>query len=65
MLTNVLSVKQLAADEALTLYPFRWSTAERMFFDLEEVLNLNRLYAANPNAVAMQVYAPSTPSRSR
>jgi hypothetical protein len=28
-----------------------------MFFDLKEVLNLNRLYAANPNAVAMQVYA--------
>ena len=28
-----------------------------MFFDLKEVLNLNRLYAANPNAVAMQVFA--------
>ena len=28
-----------------------------MFFDLKEVLNLNRVYAANPNAVAMQVYA--------
>jgi hypothetical protein len=28
-----------------------------MFFDLKKVLNLNRLYAANPNAVAMQVYA--------
>ena len=28
-----------------------------MFYDLKEVLNLNRLYAANPNAVAMQVYA--------
>ena len=25
--------------------------------DLKEVLNLNRIYAANPNAVAMQVYA--------
>ena len=24
---------------------------------LKEVLNLNRIYAANPNAVAMQVYA--------
>ena len=56
VLTNVLSVTQLAAEEALTLYPFRWSI-ERMFFDLKEVLNLNRLYAANPNAVAMQVYA--------
>lgn len=28
-----------------------------MFVDLKEVLNLNRLYAANPDAVAMQVYA--------
>jgi Transposase DDE domain len=54
--TNVLSPVQLAAEEALALYPFRW-TIERMFFDLKEVLNLNRLYAANPNAVAMQVYA--------
>lgn len=56
VLTNVLSPTQLAAEEALALYPFRWSI-ERMFFDLKEVLNLNRLYAANPNAVAMQVYA--------
>ena len=30
---------------------------ERLFFDLKEVLNLNRVYTANPNAVAMQVYA--------
>ncbi len=28
-----------------------------MYFDLKEVLNLARIYAANPNAVAMQVYA--------
>jgi len=28
-----------------------------MFYDLKEVLNLNRFYAANVNAVAMQVYA--------
>lgn len=56
VLTNVLSPTQLAAEEALALYPFRWSI-ERMFFDLKEVLNLNRLYAANPNAVAMQVFA--------
>ncbi len=27
-----------------------------MFFDLKEVLNLKRLYTADPNAVAMQVY---------
>lgn len=56
VLTNVLSPGRLAAAEALALYPHRWSV-ERMFFDLKEVLNLNRLYAANPNAVAMQVYA--------
>jgi hypothetical protein len=28
-----------------------------MFFDLKEVLNLHRFYAANADAVAMQVYA--------
>lgn len=56
VLTNVLSPTRLAAAEALALYPYRWSV-ERMFFDLKEVLNLNRLYAANPNAVAMQVFA--------
>lgn len=56
VLTNVLAPTRLSAEEALDLYPSRWSV-ERMFFDLKEVLNLNRLYAANPNAVAMQVYA--------
>jgi hypothetical protein len=55
LLTNVASTR-LSAEEALDLYPYRWRV-ERMFFDLKEVLNLNRLYAANPNAVAMQVYA--------
>jgi hypothetical protein len=28
-----------------------------MYFDLKEVLKLNRVYPANPNAVAMRVYA--------
>jgi hypothetical protein len=56
LLTNVLAPTRLSAEEALDLYPHRWGV-ERMFFDLKEVLNLNRLYAANPNAVAMQVYA--------
>lgn len=56
LLTNVLDPTRLPADEALALYPYRWRI-ERMFFDLKEVLNLNRFYAANPNAVAMQVYA--------
>lgn len=56
VLTNVLDPRRLSATEALTLYPRRWSV-ERLFFDLKEVLNLNRVYAANPNAIAMQVYA--------
>lgn len=55
LLTNVPPTR-LTAEEVLDLYPYRWRV-ERMFFDLKEVLNLNRLYAANPNAVAMQVYA--------
>jgi hypothetical protein len=56
VLTNVLDPTRLAAAEALALYPRRW-TIERLFFDVKEVLNLHRVYAANPNAVAMQVYA--------
>ena len=56
MLTNVLSVTQLATEEALTPDPCRWGI-ERMCFRLKEVLSLNRLDAANPNAVTMQVYA--------
>ena len=56
VLTNVLDPARLSAREALALYPRRWSI-ERLFFDLKEVLNLNRVYAANPNAIAMQVYA--------
>lgn len=56
LLTNVLEPEELCAEEAVELYPLRW-TIERMFFDLKEVLNLKRAYAANPNAVAMQLYA--------
>lgn len=56
LLTNVLDPKRLSAEEALVLYRSRWKV-ERMFFDLKEVLNLHRFYAANANAVAMQVYA--------
>ncbi len=55
-LTSVLDPTRLAATKALDLYPYRWRI-ERMVVDLKEVLNLNRVYAANPNAVAMQVYA--------
>jgi hypothetical protein len=56
VLTSVLDPRRLAATEALALYPVRW-TVERLFYDLKEVLNLNRVYAGNPNAIAMQVYA--------
>jgi hypothetical protein len=56
LLTSVLDPRRLAAVDALALYPRRWSI-ERLFFDLKEVLNLNRVYAGNPNAIAMQVYA--------
>jgi hypothetical protein len=56
LLSNVLDPKRLSAEEALDLYPARW-TVERMYFDLKVVVNLNRIYAANPNAVGMQVYA--------
>lgn len=56
LLTNILDPGKLTAEEALALYPLRWQV-ERLFNDLKTVLNLNRFYAANPNAVAMQVYA--------
>jgi len=56
LITNVLDPARLSAPEALALYRRRWKV-ERMFYDLKEVLNLHRFYAANANAVAMQVYA--------
>ncbi len=56
ILTNVLDPETLAAEEMIDLYPERWKV-ERLFFDLKEVLNLHGFYAANSNAVAMQVYA--------
>lgn len=56
LFTNVLDALKLPAVRAVELYGLRWSI-ERMFFDLKEVLNLNRFYAANPNAIAMQIYA--------
>lgn len=56
LLTNVLDPRRLSAAEALALYPSRWKV-ERLFYDLKEVLNLHCFYAANVNAVAMQVYA--------
>jgi len=56
LLTNVLDPKKLPAETAIKLYPRRWDI-ERMFYDLKAVVGLHRFYAANPNAVAMQVFA--------
>ncbi len=55
-LTNVLDPKELSAQDVVALYPRRWAV-ERLFYDLKVVLKLERFYAANPNAVAMQVFA--------
>lgn len=55
-LTNVLDSERLPPQDVAALYPQRWKI-ERLFYDLKVVLNLKRLYAANPNAVAMQVFA--------
>ena len=55
-LTNDLDPEHLTVDEILNLYPLRWQV-ERLFYDLKVVLNLKKLYAANPNAIAMQVFA--------
>lgn len=54
--TTELDPEKLPALVALRLYRRRWAI-ERLFYDLKEVLNLRRFYAANTNAVAMQVYA--------
>jgi hypothetical protein len=54
--TTVLDPALLPAAAALALYRRRWAV-ERLFQDLKEVLNLRRFYAANTNAVAMQIYA--------
>jgi hypothetical protein len=55
-LTNVLDPERLSAKDVVALYPLRWKI-ERLFYDLKVVLDVERFYAANPNAVAMQVYA--------
>ena len=54
--TNVLDSERLTAEDSVTLYPMRWRV-ERLFFDLKVVLKLEKFHAANPNAVAMQVFA--------
>jgi hypothetical protein len=55
-ITDVMDPARLTTQDVLTLYPLRW-TVERLFYDLKVVLKLERFYAANPNAVAMQVFA--------
>jgi len=55
-LTNVLDPTRLSAVDVTTLYPLRWRV-ERLFHQLKIVLNLNKFYCANPNAVAQQVFA--------
>ena len=56
LLTNVLDPRRLSAPEAAALYRRRWEV-ERLFSDLKCVVKLNRFYAANTNAIGMQVYA--------
>lgn len=56
LVTNVLDPKKLSAETAMRLYPYRWRV-ERLFLSLKETLGLGEFYAANPNAVAMQVFA--------
>jgi len=56
VLTKVLDPELLTAAEANRLYRRRWPV-ERLFSKRKQVLNLNRLYAAHPNAVAMQLFA--------
>lgn len=53
---TVTDRRRLPAAAALALYRRRWAV-ERMFQHLKQVLNLRRFYAANTNAVAMQLYA--------
>ncbi len=54
--SNVLDAKRLTLNDAIVLYPKRWRV-ERLFYDLKIVLKLRKLYCANPNAVAMQIFA--------
>jgi hypothetical protein len=56
LVVTVLDPAKLPARAALSLYRRRWAV-ERMFQEIKQVLNLRRFYAANTNAVAMQVYA--------
>ena len=52
-LTKALAASCSSAGEVAELYLSRWSV-ERLFFDLQVVLNLQRFHAASPGAVAMR-----------
>jgi hypothetical protein len=56
LFSNVLDRTRLSAVEAFDLYRARW-TIERVFYDLKEVLSLNRFHGANTNVVGMQVFS--------
>lgn len=56
LVTNVLEPRKLSAQTAMSLYPRRWNV-ERLFLTLKVTLGVGEFYAANPNAVAMQVFA--------
>lgn len=54
LLTTVVVPAQWSVIDALSLYPWRWQV-ERLFFDLQEGLNLHRFSTSSPNGVAMPV----------
>jgi hypothetical protein len=56
LITTVANPARLNAAEAMEAYKSRWKV-ERLFSDLKVVLNLKHFYAANTNAVALQLYA--------
>ena len=56
LVTTVAAPKRLGAVEALEVYRGRWKV-ERLFSDLKDVLDLHHFYAANSNAIALQLYA--------
>jgi hypothetical protein len=58
-MTNVLDPALLSAQEVAKLHPLRWKI-EQLFYTLKVVLNLKEFYAANPNGVALQIYAAAS-----
>lgn len=56
LVTTVTDPRRLSPAEAMQVYRRRWKV-ERLFADVKVVLNLKHFYAANTNAIALQVYA--------